>query len=81
MPTYDFIDTETKEEFQVEMRISEYDNYLKEHPTHQRHWKPGSAPSLSRATVNVGGKIPQWHKDNMKEMKKLHPKGNYGILD
>lgn len=38
MPTYDFRDTETGKEFQVDMKISEYDNYLKENPTHQRAW-------------------------------------------
>lgn len=81
MPTYDFRDTETGKEFQVDMKISEYDNYLKENPTHQRAWNPGSAPNIGRTTVNLNSKIPDWHKDNMKEMKKIHPKGNYGILD
>jgi predicted nucleic acid-binding Zn ribbon protein len=36
MPTYNFRNTETGEEFEVDMRISELDQYKQDNPTHQQ---------------------------------------------
>ena len=81
MPTYNFRNKVTGEEKEVTMRISELDQYKEDNPDWDTFYKPGSAPSIGRTTTNFNSKVPQWHKDNMKEMKKIHPKGNYGTLD
>lgn len=79
MPTYNFRNTETGEEFEVQMRISELDEYKSKNPHLQQFLT--KAPSLFSGTMNFNSKVPDWHKDNMKEMKKIHPKGDYGTLD
>lgn len=79
MPTYNFRDLNTGEECEVTMRISELDEFKESNPHLQQFIsKP---PSLGYSTQNFNSKVPDWHKDNMKEMKKIHPKGNYGAID
>lgn len=75
MPTYNFRNKETDEEFEIEMRISELDEYKEKNP-HLEQFLTGT-PSIVSG-VNHNKKIPQWHKDNLKEMKKKHRFGNFG---
>lgn len=79
MPTYNFRNKETGEESQVTMKISELDKYKEDHP-HLEQFLTG-VPGVVKGTMNFNSKVPDWHKDNMKEMKKIHPKGNYGTID
>ena len=79
MPTYNFRNIETEEEFEVTMKIAELDEYKANNPHLQQF--------ISKAQMTVYGvqkfnaKVPDWHKDNMKEMKKNHPMGDYGTID
>ena len=75
MPTYNFRNKETGEEFEKEMRIAELDQYKADNP-HLEQFLTG-APSTISGT-NLNRKIPDWHKDNLKEMKKKHRFGNFG---
>jgi len=75
MPTYNFRNKETDEEFEVTMRISELDEYKANNP-HLEQFLTGTPNIVSG--VNHNKKIPQWHKDNLKEMKKKHRFGNFG---
>ena len=45
MTTYTFRNTETDEIFDVQMKMSEYDAYKKNNPTHERYYE-GVAPSV-----------------------------------
>ena len=75
MPTYNFRNKETGEEFEKEMRIAELDQYKEDNP-HLEQFLTGT-PSVVSGVNNVK-KIPDWHKDNLKEMKKTHKLGNFG---
>lgn len=77
MPTYNFRNKKTGEELEVVLRMSELDQYKEDNP-HLTQYLTGS-PGIISGTSTVN-KVPQWHKDNMKEMKKIHPKGNFGQL-
>jgi predicted RNase H-like nuclease len=79
MPTYNFRNIETDEEFEIVMKISELDDFKKDNPNLQQFLTKG--PSISYQTQSFNAKVPDWHKDNMKEMKKIHPLGNYGTID
>jgi len=45
MPTYLMKNTETGEIFEINCRMSEYDQYKLDNPTHERHYD-GYAPSV-----------------------------------
>lgn len=78
MPNYSFKNKETGEEFDQLMSWDDKVKYLEENP---HITSVITAPQIISSTGNFNSKVPQWHKDNMKEMKKLHPKGNYGSID
>lgn len=78
MPNYSFRNTKTGEEFSEYMKWEEKVKYLEENPHIE---SVITAPAIMKTTHNFNSKVPQWHKDNMKEMKKIHPKGNYGSVD
>lgn len=77
MPTYNFKNNDTGETFEIVLRMSELDQYKLDNP-HLTQFLTGS-PGIIGGT-NLGAKVPDWHKDNMKEMKKKHPKGDFGSL-
>ena len=78
MPTYNFRNKKTGEEFEIVLRMSELDQYKEDNP-HLLQYLTGS-PGRVSGSSNMSSKVPQWHKDNMKEMKKIHPKGDFGNL-
>jgi len=78
MPTYTFRNVETSEEQDVFLKMSELDNFREKNPQLQ---SVITAPALVTGVQNFNAKVPDWHKDNMKEMKKIHPKGDYGAID
>lgn len=45
MTTYVFRNTETDEIFEVQMKMSEYDDYKKNNPNHERYYDGYAAPT------------------------------------
>ena len=78
MPNYQFKNNETGEEFEELMSWDEKCKFLEKNP---HITSIITAPTIIGGSSNLMNKVPDWHKDNMKEMKKLHPKGNYGAID
>ena len=68
MPTYNFLNTETGEEFEVLMKISEREEFLKENPHIQ---------SIILAPAIVGGvsikdKVPSGFKEVLSKISEAH---------
>lgn len=78
MPTYTFVNTSTGIEEDRFMKMSDLDDFRTNNPHLTTVIK---APAVIKGTMNFVSKVPDWHKDNMKEMKKIHPKGDYGAID
>lgn len=70
MPTYKFLNTETNEEYEEFMSISELERTLKENPhiTQLVHGAPGISSGVSK-------KPDSGFRDLLKEIKKSHSKG------
>lgn len=69
MPTYQFRNTQTDEEFEVLMKISEREEYLKNNP----HIQPIlSAPALVTG-VSTSNKIPEGFKEVLSKAAEAHP--------
>lgn len=71
MPTYQFLNTETGEEFETLMKISERDEYLKTNP----HIQPIiSAPALvTGVSASKQNKVPDGFKDVLSKVSEAHP--------
>jgi len=74
MPTYQFLDTETNEEFEVLMKISEREEYLKNNPQIQQIV---SAPALVTG-VSTSNKIPDGFKEVLSKVAEKHPNSSVG---
>ena len=74
MPTYNFIDTETDEEFEVVMKIAEREEFLKENPQVQ--------PIISAAALISGSgsyqKVPEGFKEVLSKVGEAHPDSRIG---
>jgi hypothetical protein len=69
MPTYQFRNTQTDEEFEVLMKISEREEYLKNNP----HIQPIlSAPALVTG-VSTSNKVPEGFKEVLSKAAEAHP--------
>ena len=75
MPTYSFIDTDTEEEFEIFMSMSDREEFLKENPS----VKPImlSAPALVRGT-NSNNKVPEGFKEVLSKVAEAHPESVVG---
>lgn len=71
MPTYSFIDTETGEEFDVFMKISEREEFLKVNP----HVQPMiTAPNIvSGVSTSTQNRVPDGFKEVLSKVKEAHP--------
>ena len=69
MPTYEFLNTETGEEFEVFMKISEREEYLKNNPHIQSII---SAPALVTG-VSTSNKVPDGFKEVLSKVAEKHP--------
>ena len=69
MPTYEFLNTETGEEFEVLMKISEREEYLKNNPHIQSII---SAPALVTG-VSTSNKVPDGFKEVLSKVAEKHP--------
>lgn len=81
MPTYLFYNKETEQEESHFMKISELDEFCSNNPQLEKRITAPMISTGAGGVRNFNSKVPDWHKDNMKEMKKIHPKGNYGVID
>lgn len=72
MPTYQFLNTDTGEEFQSFMKISEREEFLSNNP----HIQPIlSAPSIVGG-VSVTGKVPDGFKEVLSKISENHKGSN-----
>ena len=74
MPTYNFIDTETNEEFEVVMKIAEREEFLKENPQVQPIL---TAPALISGTSSHQ-KVPEGFKEVLSKVGEAHPDSKIG---
>jgi hypothetical protein len=78
LPTYEFIDTKTGEEFEVFMKISEREEFLKENP----HITPIlTAPSIvTRVSTSNGSnnRVPDGFKEVLSKIGEAHPMSKVG---
>jgi hypothetical protein len=72
MPTYNFIDIETNEEFEVVMKIAEREEFLKENPQVQ---PIVTAPALISASNQ---KLPEGFKEVLSKVGEAHPDSKVG---
>jgi hypothetical protein len=71
MPTYDFIDTDTGEEFEMMMKWSEREDYLKNNPNIQPLL---SAPNIvSGTTASSTNKVPDGFKEVLSKVSEKYP--------
>ncbi len=68
MPTYTFMDKETGEIFDVIMRMSDCDEYKKQHPNHERYFD--EAPSVISGT---GSNVDGGFKEVLSKISEAHP--------
>ncbi len=73
MPTYQFLNTETAEEFEVLMKISEREEYLKNNP----HIQPVlTAPALVSGVSTSNsrtGRVPSGFNEVLSKVAEAHP--------
>jgi hypothetical protein len=78
VPTYEFLNTETGEEFETLMKISEREEYLKNNP----HIVPIiSAPSIVSGVSTSNskqGKVPDGFKEVLSKVAEAHPTSEVG---
>jgi len=68
MPTYSFIDTETGEEFDALMKISERDEYLNQNP----HIQPLLTAAAIVGGVSIKDKVPAGFKEVLAKVSENH---------
>jgi len=71
LPLYDFLNTETGEQFSKLMKISEKESFLEENPHVQSLIL--SAPSLARGSSTTGFKNDNGWKENLSRIAEAHP--------
>jgi glutathionyl-hydroquinone reductase len=74
MPSYDFLNTKTEEVEEHIMKMSEYDDFVKDNPHLQRQF---TAPALiSSAGGNIVSQTSGDWRDHIKRIKKQSGRGN-----
>lgn len=74
MPTYNFYDTETGEEFESFMSISARETFLKENP----HIQPVVTAPAIVSGVSTSNKVPDGFKDVLSKVAEAHPTSEVG---
>jgi len=69
MPTYEFLDTKTNEQFEVIMRISEREQFLLNNP----HIQPIVSAPMIVSGVSTTGKVPDGFKEVLSKVAEKHP--------
>lgn len=71
MPTYEFVNTETGEEFESFMKISEREEYLKTNPNIQPRL---TAPAIVSGIAGSGqNKVPSGFNEVLSKVAEAHP--------
>jgi hypothetical protein len=71
MPTYSFLNTETGEEFEIIMKISERDQFMVENPQFQPIIH---APALvSGSSTSKQNRVPEGFKEVLSKVAEAHP--------
>ena len=73
MPTYTFLDQESGIEFDIEMKMSELDDYKASNPKYQQL---PSAPAIVGGVGGIGRHTDDGWKDTLKSIKKASGRGN-----
>jgi hypothetical protein len=68
MPTYDFVNNETGEEFELFMSMSAREQYLKDNP----HIQQIVGATATVSGVSITGKIPDGFKDVLSKVAENH---------
>jgi hypothetical protein len=68
MPTYDFVNNETGEEFELFMSMSAREQYLKDNP----HIQQLLGATATVSGVSITGKIPDGFKDVLSKVAENH---------
>lgn len=74
MPTYSFLDNQTGEEFDLFMKISEREEFLRKNPHIQTIVK---APSIVSG-VSTTNKVPEGFKEVLSKVAEAHPTSELG---
>ena len=74
MPTYEFLDTKTNEQFEVIMRISEREQFLLNNP----HIQPIVSAPMIVSGVSTTGKVPDGFKEVLSKVAEKHPNSQIG---
>ena len=69
MPTYEFLDTKTNEQFELIMRISEREQFLLNNP----HIQPIVSAPMIVSGVSTTGKVPDGFKEVLSKVAEKHP--------
>lgn len=73
MPTYEFLNTETGEEFEVLMKISEREEYLKNNPhIHPLLSAPALVSGVSTSNSRTG-RVPSGFNEVLSKVAEAHP--------
>lgn len=76
MPTYNFIDSETGEEFESFMKWTEREEFLKEHPNIQ---SVVTAASIVSSVAGMGShRVPDGFKEVLSKVAEKHPGSTVG---
>ena len=76
MPTYNFIDTVTNEEFELFMKWSEREEFLKKNPHVQSVL---TAPSIVTSVAGMGShRVPDGFKEVLSKVAEKHPNSTVG---
>lgn len=74
MPTYEFFNTETEEHFEMFMKISEKESFLKENP----HIQPMISAVSIVGGVSIKDKVPDGFKEVLSKVAEKHPNSVVG---
>jgi predicted nucleic acid-binding Zn ribbon protein len=73
MPTYQFLNTETDEEFEVLMKISEREEYLKNNPHIQSIITAPALVSGVSTSNSRSGRVPSGFNEVLSKVAEAHP--------
>lgn len=74
MPIYNFLDTKTNEEFELFMKISEREEYLKQNP----HIQKVITTPMIVSGVSTRDKVPDGFKEVLSKVAEAHPNSEVG---
>jgi len=76
MPLYTFKNTKTEEIFEKRLRLSEYDQFLKDNPEVKRHFLPNESSIVSGVSIGTKLKPDSAFREKLKGIKDAHRGSN-----